>query len=164
MLFRSLYPTEGDLEPQPAPFDPWRAAVRRAGNDVTIVTYGGSLPKSLAAAEELARAGIAAEVIDLRSLRPLDVGTILRSVAKTHRVAIVDEGWRTCGLAAEVAASLTEEAFYDLDAPVVRICTAEVPIPYAKHLEEAALPSVGRIVATVREAFAAAPGSGSDGT
>ena len=115
--------------------------------------YGGSLPTSLAAADELARQGIDVEVLDLRSLRPLDVETILRSVAKTHRAAIVDEGWRTCGLAAEISAIVMEGAFYDLDAPVVRICTAEVPIPYARHLEEAALPSVERIVAAIREAF-----------
>jgi pyruvate dehydrogenase E1 component beta subunit len=148
-----LYPTEGELVEDAGPFDPWRATVRRAGSDLTLVTSGGSLPKSLAAAEDLARDGIDAEVIDLRSLRPLDTETILRSVAKTHRVAIVDEGWRTCGLAAEISAIVTEGAFYELDAPVARICTAEVPIPYAKHLEEAALPSVARIVATVREAF-----------
>lgn len=149
-----LYPTEGELAETAGPFDPWRAAVRRAGSDLTLVTYGGSLPKSLAAAEELARDGIDVEVIDLRSLRPLDAETFLRSVAKTHRAAIVDEGWRTCSLAAEISAILMEGAFYELDAPVVRICTAEVPIPYAKHLEDAALPSVRRIVATLREAFA----------
>lgn len=149
-----LYPTEGELAEATGPFDPWRGAVRRAGNDLTLVTYGGSLPKSLAAAEALAGDGIDVEVIDLRSLRPLDAETLLGSVAKTHRAAIVDEGWRTCSLAAEISAILMEGAFYELDAPVVRICTAEVPIPYAKHLEEAALPSVGRIVATLREAFA----------
>lgn len=150
-----LYPTEGELAEEAGPFDPWRAAIRRVGRDLTLVTSGGSLPKSLAAAEELARSGIDAEVIDLRSLRPLDVPTILASAAKTHRVAVVDEGWRTCGLAAEISASLMEGAFYELDAPVLRICTAEVPIPYAKHLEEAALPSVERIVATIRAAVGA---------
>ena len=148
-----LYPTEGEFVEGGRPFDPWRAVVRRAGSDLTLVTYGGSLPKSLAAAEQLARDGIDAEVIDLRSLRPLDAETILRSVAKTHRAAIVDEGWRTCSLAAEISAIVMEGVFYELDAPVVRICSAEVPIPYAKHLEEAALPSVERIVATIREAF-----------
>jgi pyruvate dehydrogenase E1 component beta subunit len=148
-----LYPTEGELVEGAHPFDPWRAVIRRAGSNLTLVTYGGSLPKSLAAAEQLVRDGIDAEVIDLRSLRPLDVGAILQSVAKTHRVAIVDEGWRTCSLAAEISAIVMEGAFYELDAPVVRICSAEVPIPYAKHLEEAALPSVERIVAAIREAF-----------
>ena len=148
-----LYPTEGEHAEDARPCDPWRAVVRRPGRDVALVTYGGSLPTSLAAADELARQGIDVEVLDLRSLRPLDVETILRSVAKTHRAAIVDEGWRTCGLAAEISAIVMEGAFYDLDAPVVRICTAEVPIPYARHLEEAALPSVERIVAAIREAF-----------
>lgn len=148
-----LYPTEGELVEAAAPFDPWRAAVRRKGDALTLVTYGGSLPKAFAAAEELSREGIDSEVVDLRSLRPLDVETLLRSVAKTHRVAIVDEGWRTCSLAAEISAIVMEGAFYELDAPVMRICTAEVPIPYAKHLEEAALPSVERIVATIRSAY-----------
>jgi len=148
-----LYPTEGEVVEAAVPFDPWRAAVRRAGSDMTLITYGGSLPKSLAAAEELAREGMDIEVIDLRSLRPLDVEMLLRSVAKTHRAAIVDEGWRTCSLAAEISAIVTEGAFYELDAPVVRVCTAEVPIPYAKHLEEAALPSIERIMATICEAF-----------
>jgi pyruvate dehydrogenase E1 component beta subunit len=148
-----LYPTEDELVEAAVPFDPWRAAVRRQGNDLTLVTYGGSLPKALAAADALARDGIDVEVVDLRSLRPLDAESILRSVAKTHRAAIVDEGWRTCSLAAEISAIVMEGAFYELDAPVVRICTAEVPIPYAKHLEEAALPSSERIVATIREAF-----------
>lgn len=151
-----LYPTEGELAESAGSFDPWRAAIRREGNDLTLVTYGGSLPKSVAAAEELAREGIDVEVVDLRSLRPLDAETLLRSVAKTHRAAIVDEGWRTCSLAAEISAIVMENAFYELDAPVVRICTAEVPIPYAKHLEEAALPSIERIVATIREAFSEA--------
>ena len=151
-----LYPTEGEASEDGGPFEPWRAAIRRAGSGLTLVTYGGSLPKSLAAADDLARDGIDVEVIDLRSLRPLDADTILRSVAKTHHLAIVDEGWRTCGLAAEISAIVMEGAFYELDAPVVRICTAEVPIPYARHLEEAALPSVERIVAAIREAFVAA--------
>jgi pyruvate dehydrogenase E1 component beta subunit len=148
-----LYPTEGEVVEHVGAFDPWRAAVRREGRDLTLVTYGGSLPKSLAAAEALARDGIDVEVVDLRSLRPLDAESILRSVAKTHHAAIVDEGWRTCSLAAEISAIVMEGAFYELDAPVVRICTAEVPIPYAKQLEEAALPSIERIVATIREAF-----------
>jgi pyruvate/2-oxoglutarate/acetoin dehydrogenase E1 component len=115
------------------------------------VTYGGSLPKTLQAAERLAQEGIEAEVIDLRCLRPLDTPTILASVARTHRAVIVDEGWKTGSLAAEISARLMEEAFYELDAPVGRVCSAEVPIPYAGHLEDAALPQVGTIVNTVRE-------------
>jgi pyruvate dehydrogenase E1 component beta subunit len=127
-----------------------KAAVRRAGTDVTLVTYGGSLGKCLQAAEQLAVQGIEAEVIDLRWLRPLDIGTVLKSVAKTHRAVIVDEAWRTCSFAAEVSAQIMEQGFYDLDRPVARVCSAEVPIPYAAHLEDAALPRVETIVSTVQ--------------
>jgi pyruvate/2-oxoglutarate/acetoin dehydrogenase E1 component len=108
----------------------------------------------VAAAEALAGEGIDAEIIDLRSLRPLDDVTILASVGKTRRVVIVDEGWRTGSLAAEIGMRIVERGFYDLDAPIARVCTEEVPIPYPKHLEDAALPSPERIVATVRRMFA----------
>lgn len=144
-----LYTVEDDIDPAPVDLD--RAAIRRAGDDATIITYGGSLPRALAAADVLARDhGIAAEVIDLRTLRPLDTDTFVTSVARTHRAVIVDEGWRTGSLAGELAAILNERAFWDLDAPIGRVCTAEVPIPYAKHLELAALPSVDAIVAAVK--------------
>ena len=126
------------------------AAVRRAGTDLTLITYGGSLYKTLEAAEVLAVEGIAAEVIDLRSLRPLDDATIMASVARTHRAVIVDEGWRSGSLAAEVSARIMEQAFWELDAPVYRVCSAEVPIPYPKHLEDAALPQVPTIVAAAK--------------
>lgn len=145
-----LYPQEGRLEQSSEGFDAWHAACRRPGDDVTLVTSGGSLPKCLAAADALAGEGIAAEVVDLRCLRPLDLDPIVASVHKTRRLVIVDEGWRTCGLAAEVAAAVTERAFADLAAPPVRIGTAEVPIPYARQLEEAALPRVERIVTAAR--------------
>jgi pyruvate dehydrogenase E1 component beta subunit len=145
-----LYATEGEVGEAPPADDAWQAAVRREGRDVTLVTSGGSLAKTLAAADSLAAEAIEVEVIDLRCLRPLDAGAIERSVAKTHRAVVVDEGWRTCGLAAEIAALVMERAFYELDAPVARVCSAEVPIPYAKHLEDAALPSVDRIVAAVK--------------
>ena len=145
-----LYATEGEVEDSPAAFDAWHAVVRREGRDVTLVTSGGSLAKSLAAAERLAADAIEAEVIDLRCLRPLDADAITRSVAKTHRAVVVDEGWKTCGLAAEISAILMERAFYDLDAPIARVSSVEVPIPYAKHLEDAALPSVDSIIAAVR--------------
>ena len=145
-----LYATEGEVEDSPAAFDAWHAVVRREGHDVTLVTSGGSLAKSLAAAERLAADAIEAEVIDLRCLRPLDADAITRSVAKTHRAVVVDEGWKTCGLAAEISAILMERAFYELDAPVARVSSVEVPIPYAKHLEDAALPSVDSIIAAVR--------------
>jgi pyruvate dehydrogenase E1 component beta subunit len=91
-------------------------------------------------------------VIDLRSLRPLDDDTILASVGRTHRAVVVDEGWRSGSISAEIAARLTEHAFYDLDAPVGRVCSAEVPMPYAAHLEQAALPQVDTIVAAARRA------------
>jgi pyruvate/2-oxoglutarate/acetoin dehydrogenase E1 component len=118
---------------------------------VSLITYGGSLGKTLEAADQLAVDGIEAEVIDLRSLRPLDTETILASVAKTHRAVIVDEGWRMCGIAAEVSAQIMEGAFYSLDAPVARVCGAEVPMPYAKHMEDAALPQPPAIAGAVRE-------------
>jgi pyruvate dehydrogenase E1 component beta subunit len=144
-----LYPLEGELENGALPLR--KAAVRREGSDVTLVTHGGSLWKTLAAADELAAAGTSAEVIDLRSLRPLDMETILESVAKTHRVVIVDESWRTGGLAGEIGMQIAERGFDLLDWPPQRVCSAEVPMPYAKHLEDAALPSTERIVAAVRE-------------
>ncbi|MEE6166008.1 MULTISPECIES: alpha-ketoacid dehydrogenase subunit beta [unclassified Mycolicibacterium] len=127
-----------------------RAAVRRPGSDVTLIAYGGCVPKAIDAADRLAVEGIACEVIDLRVLRPLDDATITESVRKTHRAVIVDEAWRTGSLAAEISARLVENAFYDLDAPIARVCTAEVPIPYARHLEEAALPQVDAIVDAVK--------------
>jgi pyruvate dehydrogenase E1 component beta subunit len=146
----TLYPMEGEIDEAGGPVDIEHAAVRRAGKDATIVTYGGSLPKAMAAAEELATAEIEAEVIDLRTLRPLDTNTVLESLARTHHVVIVDEGWRTCSLAAEVSARIMEQGFDELDAPVARVCSAEVPMPYAKHMEESALPQVTGIVAAVR--------------
>jgi pyruvate dehydrogenase E1 component beta subunit/2-oxoisovalerate dehydrogenase E1 component len=118
---------------------------------LSLITYGGSLFKTLSAAEQLAARGIDAEVVDLRSLRPLDAETILASVAKTHRAIVIDEGWRTGSLAAEVSALIMEGAFYDLDAPVGRVCSAEVPIPYPKHLEDAAIPQTDRIVAAAMD-------------
>ena len=145
-----LYNVEGELDPSITHVRLDGAAVRRPGTDVTLVTYGGSLGKTLAAANELAAGGISAEVIDLRSLRPLDTATVLASVRKTHRAVVVDEGWRTGSLAAEIVARIAEDAFYDLDAPLQRVCSVEVPIPYAKHLEEAALPQVPAIVAAVK--------------
>ncbi|HET7524168.1 MAG TPA: alpha-ketoacid dehydrogenase subunit beta [Acidimicrobiales bacterium] len=145
-----LYASKGELTDNDG-VDISSAAVRRPGGDVTLVSYGGTLRTALAAAEQLARDAIEAEVIDLRCLRPLDTATVLASVARTHRAVVVDEGWRTGSLSAEVAALITEEAFYDLDAPVARVCSAEVPMPYAKHLEDAALPQPERVVAAVRQ-------------
>ncbi|MCA9650280.1 MAG: alpha-ketoacid dehydrogenase subunit beta [Myxococcales bacterium] len=145
-----LYNLAGELADDAGAVPIDRAAVRRAGDRVTLVTYGGSLHKTLEAAERLAGEGVEAEVIDLRTLRPLDDATIMASVRKTHRAVIVDEGWRSGSLAAEIVARIMEQALYELDAPVARVCSAEVPIPYAKHLEHAALPQVEGIVAAVR--------------
>jgi pyruvate/2-oxoglutarate/acetoin dehydrogenase E1 component len=144
-----LYNMEGDLPDDAGAVDINRAAVRRAGSHVTLITYGGGLGKALQAAEALHGEGIEAEVIDLRTLRPLDDETIFTSVRKTRRAVIVDEAWRSGSLAAEICARIAEHVFYDLDAPVARVCGAEVPIPYPKHLEDAALPQVGGIVDAV---------------
>jgi pyruvate/2-oxoglutarate/acetoin dehydrogenase E1 component len=149
-----LYPQEGEVSSAHVSKDWPRALVRRGGRDVSLVTYGGSLDKSLVAARTLAHEGIEVEVIDLRSLRPLDMDTVIHSVAKTHRVLVVDEGWRTCSLAAEIIAQISEQGFYELDAPPSRVCSREVPIPYPKHLEDAALPSAERIITAVREMLA----------
>ena len=149
-----LYNLEGELSDPPPPVDIVHAAVRRVGRDVTLVTYGGCLPRALEAAAQLAAEHIDAEVIDLRVLRPLDTATMLASVRKTRRVVAIDEAWRTGSLAAELLARVSEDAFYELDAPPARVCSEEVPMPYAKHLEEAALPLAPKIVAAVRALFA----------
>jgi pyruvate dehydrogenase E1 component subunit beta len=146
----TLYPLEGEIDETARLVDLNRAAVRRAGRDVTLITFGGTLGATLQAAERLAGEAIDAEVIDLRSLRPLDTSTIVDSVARTHRAVIVDESWRTGSFAAEVSAQIMERAFDDLDAPVARVCSAEVPMPYAKHLEAATLPQVEGIVNAAR--------------
>ncbi len=146
----SLYNAAGDLDEPADAVDIDNAALRRTGTDISLITYGGTLPTTLAAAEQLAAEGIEADVIDLRTLRPLDEASILDSVRRTHHAVVVDEGWRSGSLSAEIAARITEHAFYDLDAPVERVCTAEVPMPYAKHLEDAALPQTDDVVAAAR--------------
>jgi pyruvate dehydrogenase E1 component beta subunit len=146
-----LYNVEGELS------DGWRSAdirsarVLRPGRDLTLLAYGGTVGKSLDAAARLAEEGIEAEVVDLRVLRPLDDATIMASVRRTRRAIVVDEGWRTGSLAGEIMARIVEQAFYDLDAPVARVCSEEVPIPYAKHLEEAALPQPAKVVAVAKQ-------------
>ncbi|MFO1402378.1 MAG: pyruvate dehydrogenase complex E1 component subunit beta [Steroidobacteraceae bacterium] len=144
-----LLNTEGDIRLEQV--DLAHAAIRRPGRDISVITYGGSLPKCLEAARQLAADGIELEVIDLRTLRPLDDALLAASVRRTHRALIVDEGWRSGSLAAEIGMRLVEQVFYELDAPIARVCTAEVPIPYPKHLEDAALPSVAAIMAAARE-------------
>jgi len=149
-----LYNYEGTLAADAGAVPIEGARVMRRGTDVSLVTYGGSLYKTLEAAEILQADGIAAEVIDLRSLRPLDDDTILGSVRRTRRAVIVDEGWRTGSLSAEIAARIGERLFWEMDAPIERVCSAEVPMPYARHLELAALPSVEQIVAAARRTLA----------
>jgi pyruvate dehydrogenase E1 component beta subunit len=144
--YPALFETKGELAAEA--IDIASAKIRRPGARVTLITYGGCLPKALQAAEE-----VDGEVIDLRVLRPLDMQTVLNSVRKTRRAVVVDEGWKSGSLAAEVMARIMEQAFYDLDAPVARVCREEVPIPYPRHLEEAALPQPEKIVAAARALF-----------
>ncbi|HEV2186230.1 MAG TPA: alpha-ketoacid dehydrogenase subunit beta [Stellaceae bacterium] len=145
-----LYNIEGALDPAVTGVDIDHAKVRRQGSDVSLIAYGNGLIKALAAAETLAGDGISAEVIDLRVLRPLDTVTILASVAKTRRCVIVDEGWKSGSLSAEIGMRIAEEGFFDLDAPLRRVCGREVPMPYAAHLEDAALPQPADIAAAAR--------------
>ena len=143
-----LYNSKGD--PGDGPVELSGASICRAGDELTIVAAAGMVSKAVEAADELNDAGVSAEVIDLRSLRPLDSATIRASVRRTHRALVVDEGWRTMGLSAEVAADISEACFYDLDAPVGRVAGVEVPIPYAAHLEAASIPQVRDIVEAAR--------------
>jgi pyruvate dehydrogenase E1 component subunit beta len=149
----ALYNTEGELAPDAGAVPIDRSAIRRAGTDVTVIAFGGMLGRTLDAATTLAESGISAEVLDLRTLRPLDEEAILDSVRRTHRAVIVDEAWRSGSLSAEVTARIMEGAFYDLDAPVSRVCGAEVPMPYAHHLEESAVPQAAAIVTAAKAAL-----------
>ncbi len=142
-----LYNVEGELAEDAGPVEIAHAKVLRPGDGLSLITYGGSVPKTLEAATRLESQGVSAEVLDLRTLRPLDTESILASVRRNHRAVIVDEGWKSGGISAEIMARIMEQALYELDAPVERVCTAEIPLPYAKHMEDAALPSVQRIVA-----------------
>ena len=146
-----LYNMEGTLAPGAGPVDIAKAAIRRTGRDISLITYGGMLAKTMAAAEALLEHRIDAEVVDLRTLRPLDTATILESVSRTRRAVIIDEGWRSGSLSAEISACIMEGAFYDLDTPVARVCAREVPLPYPAHLEQAALPQTDDIIAAASE-------------
>lgn len=145
-----LYNMEGELAADAGPVDISRAAIRRPGKHVSLITYGGTLFKTWHAAEELAQENIDAEVVDLRTLRPMDTATIVDSVSRTHRALIIDEGWKSGSISAEIMARIMENAFYELDAPVARVCSAEVPMPYPKHLEDAAIPQTPAIAAAAR--------------
>jgi pyruvate/2-oxoglutarate/acetoin dehydrogenase E1 component len=148
-----LYNMSGKLAADAGSVDIDKAAVRRPGRDVSLITYGGSLWKTLDAATALAADNIEAEVIDLRTLRPLDDATIMASIAKTRRAVIIDEGWRSGSLAAEIGMRIAEQAFWELDAPLGRICSEEVPIPYPRHLENAAIPQTPKIVVAAKTAL-----------
>jgi pyruvate dehydrogenase E1 component beta subunit len=128
-----------------------KADVKRPGRDVTIITYSRMVKVSLAAAEKLAEEGIDAEVIDLRTIRPLDIDTLVASVVKTHRAVIVEENWPYCGVGASISDRIMQQAFDELDAPIRRVTTKDAPVPYAKVLESSMLPDVGRIVAQVHD-------------
>lgn len=147
----SLYNMEGELAENAGAVDIDTAKIRRAGRDITVLTCGACLWKTLDAAKQLEGEGIDAEVIDLRTLRPLDNATLFESVSRTHRALVVEEGWRSGGIAAEISARLMENVFYELDGPVERVCSVEVPMPYARHLEDAALPQPAGIAAAVRK-------------
>jgi pyruvate dehydrogenase E1 component beta subunit len=128
-----------------------KAAIRRTGKDISIITYGAGVYKALEAANELSALGIDAEVVDLRVLRPLDTGTVFNSVKKTHRALLVEEAWGAVNVAAEVSACIMENVFYELDLPVQRLCGVEVPMPYPKHLEDASLPQKEDIIYRVKK-------------
>lgn len=141
-----LYNSKGELDTDATPLPIGKALLHREGKDISILTYGINLFKALEAAAILAKESIDAEVIDLRSLRPLDDETIMASIKKTHKVLIVDDGWKSGSISAEIMACINEQAFYELDAPMARVCTVEVPLPYAKHLEDAAIVQTDKIV------------------
>jgi pyruvate dehydrogenase E1 component beta subunit len=127
------------------------ADLKREGKDVSIITHGKMVHVSLQAAAKLEKEGIEADVLDLRSLRPLDVDRILNSVRKTNRAIYVEEGWSYAGVGAQITSIIQEEAFDDLDAPVLRVTQADVPMPYAKNLEQLAKPSVAQVVAACKK-------------
>lgn len=149
--YTSMLNLEKEINANPETVDITKAKVLREGTDLSIITYGTAVYKSLEAADELASIGINVEVIDLRVLRPLDETTFLNSVAKTHRALIVEDAWRSVSISSEVSARIMEKAFYDLDAPVERLCGVEVPIPYPAHLEEASVPQKNDIVNAVKK-------------
>ena len=131
-----------------------KARIARAGSDVSIIASSKMVVDALKAADELAKEGISAEVVDLRTLRPLDRGTIKASIARTHHAVVVNEGWRFCGYAAELSATIMESCFDDLDAPVERVATHDIPIPYSEPLESTVLPDAAKIAAAARRALA----------
>ncbi|EFC82207.1 alpha-ketoacid dehydrogenase subunit beta [Parafrankia sp. EUN1f] len=147
----ALYNVKGEVPEDLPTAEIGRAAVTRPGTDITLIGYSRMAAVALDAAEKLAAEGVSAEVVDLRSLRPLDRETLVRSVRRTGCAVVAEDDWLTYGIGAEVAASISEGAFDHLDAPVRRVAAAEVPLPYAKSLEDAALPSVDSVLTAARE-------------
>jgi pyruvate dehydrogenase E1 component beta subunit len=147
----TMYQTRGDVPDGDVLVPIGQSKVQREGKDVTIVTYSKGLELSMKAADELAKEGVQAEIVDLRSLRPLDMGPVLESFKKTNRAVVVEEGWKSYGVGSEIVARLYEEAFDYIDAPVKRVAQKEVPLPYNRNLEQAALPQVEDVIAAVKE-------------
>jgi pyruvate dehydrogenase E1 component beta subunit len=147
----TLYQTRGEVPEGDYTIPIGKSTIQRPGKDVTLVTYSKMLETSLKAAEQLAQEGIEVEIIDLRTLRPLDMEPILESVRKTNRAVVAEEGWRSFGVGAEIAARIYEEAFDDLDAPIQRVAQIEVPLPYNRALEQMALPQTANVIAAVKE-------------
>ena len=147
----TLYQVRGEVpeDDYTIPLD--KAKIQRPGDDVTLITYSKMLEKSMIAADKLAKEGIEVEIVDLRSLRPLDMGPILDSFKKTNRAVIVEEGWRSYGVGAEVSARIYEQAFDYVDAPIQRVAQDEVPLPYNRTLEQMALPQVEDVIQAVKE-------------
>lgn len=147
----TMYQTRGEVPDGDYVIPIGMSIIQRPGKDVTLVTYSKGLEISTKAAEELAKDGIEAEIVDLRTLRPLDMSLVLESFRKTNRAVIVEEGWRSYGVGSEIAARIYEEAFDYVDAPIKRVAQKEVPLPYNRALEQAALPQVADVVAAVKE-------------
>jgi pyruvate dehydrogenase E1 component beta subunit len=149
--YTSMLNLEKEIDSDAGAVDISKAKVLKEGKDISIITYGAGVYKSLEAATELATIGIDVEVVDLRVLRPMDEETFLASVAKTHRALIVEDAWRSVSISSEISSRITEKIFYELDAPVQRLCGVEVPIPYPLHLEDAAIPQKNDIVNEVKK-------------
>lgn len=147
----TLYQVRGEVPDGDYTIPIGKSKVHRSGSDVTIVTYSKMLDISSKAADQLAKQGVEAEIIDLRSLRPLDMAPVIESFKKTNRAVIVEEGWRSYGVGSEVAARLYEEAFDYIDAPIKRVAQKEVPLPYNRELEQMALPQVEDVIEAVKE-------------
>lgn len=147
----TLYQMRGEVPDEEYLVPIGKSKLQRAGSDVTLITYSKMLQLSLQASEELAKEGIEVEVVDLRTLRPLDMDPVIESFKRTNRAVIVEEGWRSYGIGSEIAARLYEEAFDYIDAPIRRVAQREVPLPYNRELEQMALPQVTDIIRTVKE-------------